>query len=238
MTKIRALGLAGLVFGLAFAAVPAQADPRPIAVELFTSQACSSCPPADAMLAELARRRDVLALGFHVSYWDGPGWKDPLSSAAATERQMAYARRFNGGQVYTPEMVVDGTRDVVGSDRAAVMAALSGARPPAAASIAFAADRHSVTIGSGAGKGDVLLVRFVQRRTTDIAGGENAGRTAEDANAVLSLTTLGSWDGAARRFAIGPPARGEGLAVLVQADDGRMLGAAWITAPTDGVVGG
>jgi hypothetical protein len=208
----------------------AVADPRPAVIELFTSQACSSCPPADALLGELARRPDVLALGYHITYWDGTGWKDPLSSVAATARQEAYAQRFNRGQVYTPEIIVDGARDMVGSDRAAVLAALAAPRPPAVAPVALAADRHSVAIGSGTGQGDVLLVRFVRNRTTAIAGGENAGRTIADANAVRSLTSLGHWDGAAQSFAIEPPAPGEGIAILVQAPAGPILGAAMLTA--------
>jgi hypothetical protein len=76
-----------LLLGLCFAAMPASADPRPVVVELFTSQGCSSCPPADALLGELARRGDVVALGFHISYWDSLGWKDPLSSQGSTDRQ-------------------------------------------------------------------------------------------------------------------------------------------------------
>ena len=95
-------------------ASPATADPRPTVVELFTSQGCSSCPPADALLGELARRGDVIALGFHISYWDSLGWKDPFSTPQSTERQRAYARLF-GGQIYTPQLVVDGTSEMVGS---------------------------------------------------------------------------------------------------------------------------
>src|SRR5712691_8800515 len=119
MAKIRTVRLAAVILGLAFAAMPAGADPRPVVVELFTSQGCSSCPPADALLGELARRGDVLALGFHISYWDSLGWKDPLSNPASTDRQKAYARHFDG-QVYTPQIVVDGTTEMVGSDRVAV----------------------------------------------------------------------------------------------------------------------
>src|SRR5579863_8590310 len=104
MGSNRITGLAALVAGLALAATPARADPRPVVVELFTSQGCSSCPPADALLRELAPRPDVLALGYHISYWDRLGWKDPLSSEASTARQKAYAGRFNGGQVYTPQI--------------------------------------------------------------------------------------------------------------------------------------
>jgi hypothetical protein len=215
-----------LLSGLVVMSSPANADARPVVVELFTSQSCSSCPPADALLGELARRGDVVALGFHISYWDGPGWKDPFSSQSSTDRQRAYARLFNLGQVYTPQMVVDGAREMIGSDRKEVLAAVRDARRNTIAPVTFAADRRSVAIGAGDGRGNVLLVRFAQKRTTRVAGGENARRTLEDANAVKMLASLGSWNGPALSFAIEPPAEDEGLAVLVQAPDGRMLGAA------------
>ena len=212
--------------GLVMLLSPASADTRPVVVELFTSQGCSSCPPADALLGELARRDDVIALGFHISYWDGLAWKDPFSSQSSTERQRVYSRLFHLSQVYTPQMVVDGAREMVGSERQEVLAAVGDARPEAVAPVAFAADRRSVTIGAGAGRGSVLLVRFAQERTTRVAGGENAHRTLQEANGVEALTSLGSWDGSLLRFPIEPPAAGEGIAVLVQAADGRMLGAA------------
>jgi len=211
---------------LALMSSPATADTRPVVVELFTSQSCSSCPPADALLGELARRRDVVALGFHISYWDGPGWKDPFSSQSSTDRQRAYARLFRLAQVYTPQMIVDGAREMVGSNRDQVLAALRDARPETIAPVTFAADRRSVAIGAGDGRGNVLLVRFAEKRTTRVAGGENARRTLQDANGVEMLTAFGSWNGSALSFAIEPPADGEGLAVLVQAPDGRMLGVA------------
>ena len=176
----------------------------------------------------MAQRNDVVALGFHISYWDRLGWKDPLSSQASTDRQRAYARRFNRGTVYTPQIVVDGAREMIGSDRRAVFAALREAKPEAVAPVSFAADRRSVAIGSGAGKGEVLLVRFAQHRKTPVGAGENGGRTADDFNGVESLTTLGAWDGSALHFAVEPPGAGEGVAVLVQAPDGHMLGAAMV----------
>jgi hypothetical protein len=182
-------------------------------------------------LRELAGRADVIAVGFHISYWDRLGWKDPLSSEASTERQKAYARRFNGGQIYTPQLVVEGRSDMVGSDRAAVLKALDAARPAAAASVAFAPDRRAVSVGAGDGKGAVLLVRFVRQQTTEVSVGENAGRILKDANGVRSLVTLGEWDGSARVFPIDPPAAGEGVAVLVQAPDGNILGAAMLLGP-------
>ncbi len=218
--------ICALLGGLVLMSPPANADTRPVVVELFTSQSCSSCPPADALLGELARRGDVIALGFHISYWDGPGWKDPFSSRSSTDRQRAYARLFGLGQVYTPQMVVDGGREMVGSDRKQVLAALRDARPETIAPVTFAADRRSVAIGAGDGRGNVLLVRFDRKRTTRVAGGENARRTLQDANGVEMLASLGGWDGSALSFAIEPPADGEGVAVLVQAPDGQMLGAA------------
>jgi len=169
----------------------------------------------------------VVALGFHISYWDGSGWKDPFSSQSSTDRQRAHARLFDIGQVYTPQMVVDGARDMVGSDRKEVLAAIRDARPETIAPVRFAADRRSVAIGAGDGRGSVLfLVRFAQKRTTRVAGGENARRTLEDANGVKMLGSLGSWNGSALSFAIEPPAAGEGVVVLVQAPNGQMLGAA------------
>ena len=231
-----AVGTALLV-GLAFvgwspvAGTTASAEARPIVVELFTSQGCSSCPPADALLAELAQRRDVLTLGFHISYWDGLGWKDPFSSQASTDRQRSYARLLGRGQVYTPQMVVEGRSEMVGSNRNAVFAALQAAQPRAEAPISFAADRRMVSIGAGQGNGTVLLVRYAKTRTTRVGSGENARRTLEDVNAVEALTTIGNWSGSAMTFAIEPPGEDEGIALLVQATDGRILGAATTQSP-------
>jgi hypothetical protein len=199
-------------------------ETRPVVVELFTSQGCSSCPPADALLDQLSHRDGVLALGYHIDYWDNLGWKDPFSSPEATARQRAYALRFDRGQQFTPQIVVDGKEDMVGSDREAVLAALK-TQPPAVAPVDFAADRSEVTIGAGSGKGAVLLVRFVQHRTTKIGAGENAHRTAEDTNAVLSIEMRGEWTGSPDNFPIAPLSAGEGYAVLVQARDGTIIGA-------------
>jgi hypothetical protein len=218
--------ICALLGGLVLMSSPASADTRPVVVELFTSQSCSSCPPADVLLGELARRGDMVALGFHISYWDAPGWKDPFSSQSSTDRQRGYARLFNLDQIYTPQMVVDGVREMVGSHRAEVLAAVRDARPETIAPVTFAADRRSVAIGAGDGRGSVLLVRFAQKRTTRVAGGENARRTLDDANGVEMLASLGSWNGSALSFAIEPPADSEGVAVLVQAPNGQMLGAA------------
>src|SRR5260370_2452132 len=112
---------------LAVGAAPVQAGERPLVVELFTSQGCSSCPPADALLAGLASRPEVLALSFHVDYWDRLGWKDPFSSPEATRRQHRYAELLGTGTVYTPQIIVDGRWQAVGSDPGEVERALDAA---------------------------------------------------------------------------------------------------------------
>src|SRR3954454_19372260 len=157
-----------------------------------------------------------------IRVWDNLGWKDPLSNPASTDRQKAYARRLSGGQVYTPQIVVEGTREMVGSHREEVLAALRQAEPAASATVNFSADRRSVTIGPGIGAGEVLLARFAQHLATQVGAGENAGRMLDDANGVETLTVLGPWTGATLRFPIEPPEPGKGVAVLVQAADGHI----------------
>ncbi|MBV9018239.1 MAG: DUF1223 domain-containing protein [Alphaproteobacteria bacterium] len=230
MPSHRIVFAAVLFFSLGSVLAPksAGAETRPTVVELFTSQGCSSCPPADALLGEIAKRPDVIALGFHIDYWDGLGWKDPFSTPQSTARQRAYARQF-GTPIYKPQLVVDGAREMVGFRRDDVIAALREASPAAVAPVTFAADRRSVTIGPAAaasGAGQVLLVRFVQKRTTPVVAGENARRTLEDTNSVETLSTLGELQGTPATFPLDPPAAGEGVAVLVQAPDGLILGAA------------
>lgn len=213
----------------------AQTQTRPVVVELFTSQGCSSCPPADALLTELAGRKDVLALGFHVDYWDKLGWKDPFSTPGATARQQSYAAQFGRNEVYTPQMVIDGTRQAVGSNRSAVLDAIAqseskSAEPAAHAAVAFAADGRSVSIGAGTGKGKVLVVRYLLKRTTEVQRGENAGRKAVDANGVEAIASPADWTGQKLDLPIAPADAGQGIAVLVQGEDGRILGAAALPA--------
>jgi hypothetical protein len=224
--------IAPLLFIMMASTTASAAESRPIVVELFTSQGCSSCPPADRLLGELARRKDIVALGFHVTYWNGFSWNDPLSRQVSTSRQTAYDQHLTNGQNYTPQMIIEGTKDVVGSDREAVLAALDAVKPAVLAPVMFAVDRRSVAIGTGAAAPGtkVLMARYLLSSTTHVGGGENAARTLTDVNAVEALTVLGRWEGGAASFAIEPPGQGEGVAVLVQAPDGRMLGAAAIPA--------
>ncbi len=218
--------LAASIVGL----VPtAQAETRPVVVELFTSQGCSSCPPADAVLAELAGRKDVLALGFHVDYWDSLGWKDPLSAPGSTARQHDYAAQFGKNEVYTPQMVVDGKRQLVGSHRDAVLEAIAQSTAQPVAPVTFAADGRSVSVGAGMGQGKIVFVRYIRSRSTPVERGENAGRMARDVNGVEVLKTIGEWTGQTVDIPVEPVAANHGVAVLVQANDGRILGAATLT---------
>src|ERR1700761_6678484 len=144
------------IFGFALVSIlatSAYAQEAPVVVELFTSQGCSSCPPADAFLSDLARqRRDVLQLAFHVTYWDSLGWKDPYSLDAATARQRAYARHLRDDGVYTPQMVVDGATGFVGSNRSQGLRAITGADPkPVRVNVARDGQALSISIGAGAG---------------------------------------------------------------------------------------
>ena len=132
---------------------------------MFTSQSCSSCPPADALLVELAQRPDVLALSFHVTYWDRLGWRDRFSLAAATKRQRAYAATMGRNQIYTPQAVIQGRADVVGSNRAAMDAALRAATPGVVPlRLSATAAQMSLAVGAGLGGGALWLIGYDARR--------------------------------------------------------------------------
>jgi hypothetical protein len=205
---------------------------RPLVVELFTSEGCSSCPPADALLSDLARSRpDVLPLAFHITYWDGLGWRDPFALRAATDRQRNYAATLGLDGIYTPQMVVEGRQDVIGSDRASVLAALRQAAaalpPPVPLHLVRAGGLVTLEIGEGGRvrQGSVLLVGYDSAHQTAVARGENAGRTLTESNIVRGLARVGDWHGAPMTVQAAPPA-GERIAAILQAPDGQILGAA------------
>ncbi len=207
----------------------AMAAERPVVVELFTSEGCSSCPPADAFLTELSHsRRDVLPLAFHVTYWDRLGWKDPFSLAAATQRQARYGARFGDGS-YTPEMVVDGRKGLVGSDRGEADAAIAAAERHEGSGVDVAVTRRggtlAITIAEGRGSGQVLLVGYDTEHHTPVGRGENGGRTLTESNIVRSIRSVGQWTGAPLSLAEAIP-EGQEAAVLVEAPGGGILGAA------------
>jgi hypothetical protein len=216
---------------LAVCVTSAQAGERPIVIELFTSEGCSSCPPADALLAELAGRPDVLALSFHVDYWNGLGWKDPYSSRAATERQDRYATLLDLATVYTPQIVVDGKWQAVGSNRAEVEHALDLARRDrreVPVSLALANGEARVKLGPG-GDGvaaSVLLIGFDRRHVSAVKGGENGGRTLAHVDVVRGVDEIVRSDGSTGEITAPIRWQCDRIAAVVQAADGRVLGVA------------
>ncbi|MGH6714332.1 MAG: DUF1223 domain-containing protein [Bradyrhizobium sp.] len=220
-----------LILGALAAARPhaAVAADRPVVVELFTSQGCSSCPPANAYLNELSKQRpDILALAFHVTYWDYLGWKDPFSLQIATERQARYGQRFGDGS-YTPEIVVDGGTGLVGSDREAVekVIAKARARNATAADVRVAAKdgKVSIDIGPGRGSAKIYLIGYDREHITAVGRGENRGRTMPESNIVRSFRSVGDWLGGAVHFDQ-PHPDSEEVAVILESQDGRIVGAA------------
>lgn len=183
---------------------PARAqESSPIVVELYTSEGCSSCPPADAFLFDLRQRPGVIALAFHVDYWDYLGWKDRFARHDFTTRQRAYARALGSPMVYTPQIVVDGASHVVGSNRAAVDAAIEEARAadhPLDIGLAWAPDNSlliSIPAADYDGKATIWFVRYAQGGETEVGAGENAGRLLKHANIVEEIAAIGMWDGRA-----------------------------------------
>ena len=206
------LSIIGIVGSIASADLaPAQDAASPVVVELFTSQGCSSCPPADALLGELSKRSDVLALGFHVDYWDYIGWKDPYASKLATRRQKQYAESFGLSFIYTPQMVVSGTFESVGSDRSAIEAALEKVKAHAPAHPNLTLERRAdggllVHVGAAAAKqpATVWLACFDRQRSTAVPRGENAGSTLTNYHIVRHFESLGIWKGQLVDFSLGP----------------------------------
>jgi hypothetical protein len=207
---------------------PVCADPSGlVVVELFTSQGCSSCPPADALLVELTRRPNVLPLGFHVDYWDRLGWRDPFSSPAATTRQESYARALGLSGVYTPQVVINGLHEAVGSDRETINTVMAAsARMPVRVALAVENGALSIRVGAGRGEGRLWLVSFDRQHETSVKRGENAGRTIVNVNVVRSLVPAGSWRGSPLILSLPQPPTGSSVAILLQARDGEILGAA------------
>ena len=222
---------------LAIAAVtwagPGIAQNSPVVVELYTSQGCSSCPPADALLAELALRDDVIALALHVDYWDYIGWKDVFALHQFTERQQKYATVAGERVVYTPQMIIGGLDSVIGSDAMALMdgiAAHSAARPAVRLGLTRHGDLLTISaeaVAHVAGPLTVQLIRYIPEQTVDIASGENAGHSIRYVNVVTSWDTLREWDGTAPLTIEMPLTGADPAVVIVQmAGPGRIVAAA------------
>lgn len=221
--------------GIAWATMPATAGSgagrsaqHPIVIELFQSQGCSSCPPANAMLNAIADRQDVLALSFAVTYWDRLGWKDIFGSPRFTARQQDYARAGQG-EVATPEMIINGIYAIVGSDRRAFDAMIAKVDAPNGGPD-ISLDGANVRLAKAPARGAaaVWFVRYDPRlREVPIRAGENSGLTLPHRGIVRELVSLGFWTGPAASYALPPVSeRGLASAVLVQRGTGGPIIAA------------
>lgn len=190
---------------------------KAVVVELFTSQSCSSCPPADALLKKLAANPKVITLGCHVTYWNHLSWQDTLSLDACTERQRGYDQFFNKG-VYTPQMVINGGDALIGSRQKAVEASIAKAAAVKPVFIEMRGQRVSVSLVSDFGKGPYFLTLFgiLREHHQDIARGENGGRRIGYTSPVTEVLSLGEWQGDTRGISADLTTEADGVVVLIQ----------------------
>ncbi len=210
----------------------ARADEAPIVIELFTSQGCSSCPPADRLLSKLAAAseaagRRIAPLSFHVDYWNGLGWADPFSSAAWSARQEDYAGALGDGRAYTPELVVAGASGVLGSNATAVTRAIADAPPQRAVSAKASWQASHVTIEATApADADVWAAIYEDGTRTWVPRGENAGETLASDRVVRSLVKVAAAGQThAAEIALDPAWRSAGAVAFAQRADHRIVGA-------------
>jgi hypothetical protein len=236
------------------AAQAAPTIPMPVLVELFTSEGCSSCPPADALLAKLDQDQpvngaNIIVLGEHVDYWDRQGWRDRFSSHQYTERQSQYAERLKVDNSYTPQMIVDGTEQFLGNDPQHALRAIQHAAQNSKVSLSLTqpvVDGHKVSasvsapVTKGQARGDLFAALVDPADTTEVRSGENGGRRLQHAGVVRSLQRVGSL----KDLAAGPvsfhlnapgdakPAEMRVVVFAQQSGQGAVLGA------VEGTVGG
>jgi len=212
-------------------------EARLTVVELFTSHSCAACPPADELLGDLAQRDDVLALGFHVDYWDYIGWKDPFGDPANTRRQEIYAERLGLPYVFTPQFVVDGTMYGSGHERREIRDYIERAaardKPWFDVELSYV-DAREVSVrlpeSDYTGEAEVLLVRYDEKHTTHVLRGENGGRQLTNFHVVRQVRPLAMWRGEALDLSVPleklENGAGQSYAVLVQEpQQGRIVGA-------------
>ncbi|EJC81684.1 uncharacterized secreted protein [Rhizobium leguminosarum bv. trifolii WSM2297] len=234
-----------LIAGVALASSLHAEDGTPKGVvELFTAQGCSSCPPADAAFRKLVSQGDVIALAYHVDYWNYLGWADTLSSKENTERQYGYARTMGRSNVYTPQAIVNGRGHLAGADLSGINSKIdtysgegNGLTVPISASMR--GDELEIKIGAGQGKANVVMVYFDKEKTIEVEKGENSGKKLSYLHSVTNVETVGMWDGKATSLTL--PAsvlqrpQLEGCAILLQSatdngDPAAILGATVVMA--------
>ena len=218
---------------------PVQAGEQNLTVvELYTSQGCSSCPPADALLGELVKQKNVLGLSFHVDYWDYIGWRDPYAKSAYSKRQKGYAATFKKSFVYTPQIVVHGVKETTGSDEYSVKGLIRQAATAPNVPIEIVRTKlGGLTVTVSAGKrpaqATVWIALYDKEHVTHVKRGENRGRTIRNYNVVRYFEKVGEWQG--KKLLLTIPAAllkahsGDGCAIILQsATKGPILGAAAI----------
>ncbi|WP_439123462.1 DUF1223 domain-containing protein [Marivita sp.] len=202
-------------------ATASHADDTPVVVELFTSQGCSSCPPADEMLARLGERDNIIALALHVDYWDYIGWKDKFAHSAFTKRQKGYARSFGNRSIYTPQMVVNGAEDVVGN-RPMDVSDMVQAHAKKGLPVALDLHRNGSTLlisapaVNGMSAADVFVIRYSPSESVSIPRGENAGKKLNYTHIVTEWSDVGDWNGRSPLKASVPISGSAPIVVLVQ----------------------
>jgi hypothetical protein len=212
---------------------PALSEEMPVVVELFTSQGCSSCPPADEMMHALAARDDVIALSLHVDYWDYIGWKDEFADPRNAKRQRGYARTAGRRSVYTPEMIVNGVSDIVGAKPMEVATAIErhkGTASLVALDLRRVGDTVRISaevIGEVSKPMRIHLLRYQPQREARITRGENAGKTIHYVNVTQDWQTLETWDGAKPlTLKAATPGKWPVVVIVQESEFGPILGAA------------
>lgn len=206
----------------------------PVVVELFTSQGCSSCPPADAILHQLAGREDVIPLALHVDYWDYIGWADKFARAEHTTRQQNYAREAGARTIYTPQMIIAGQDHVIGASGMEIAEAINThLADPTGVEVTLQRAEDVLSI-SGSAQSDlrkdamVQVIRYMPEATVDVTRGENAGRALTYANIVQDWQVVEAWDEGAARYDLEIPISGTAPVVVIVQEQGpgRVLAAA------------
>jgi len=231
--KYSALLIAALIVSNAFAETAMQETARPVVIELFTSQGCNSCPPAEEILGEYVNKPNALILAFHVDYWDYLGWQDPFALPVSAQRQRGYVQALRLNSAVTPQSVIDGRASIAGADRQRLAAALRQKQSGISPLLSRSGDTLSITLPESNAQYDVHLVSYQYEAATKVPHGENAGHILREHNIVRRFRTLSRWDGHAKTIdasLVDNPMGANRVAVIVQEpNQGAIVGAASLT---------
>jgi hypothetical protein len=206
-------------------------------IELFTSQGCNDCPPAEVLMGQLARAPGVIALSYHVTYWDALGWHDRFGLPESDERQQYYVTQLRLPSAFTPQAVIDGRVSAIGSDQMSIEAALSKGQPTLPIELTLDQGRVRIALPAAAARLpaplQVIFIGYEPRALTEVGAGENAGRKLQEYDVVRTYRRIGLWQGGAAQFSVplsSLPQGATGIAVLLQEPQGGIAGAAALAA--------